>query len=106
MFNVGGMELVVIGLVALVVLGPDKLPGALRQLGTFIGELRQMSQGFQSDLRSAINEAEREAAQRASDAHAPATSQTPATGPDPGAARAVAQAELEAIESAEPDDDA
>ncbi|HAS09864.1 MAG TPA: twin-arginine translocase subunit TatB, partial [Acidimicrobiaceae bacterium] len=32
MFNVGGMELIVIGVIALVVLGPDKLPGALRQL--------------------------------------------------------------------------
>lgn len=43
MFNVGGMELLVIAVVALVVLGPDKLPGALRQFGTVVGELRRTS---------------------------------------------------------------
>ncbi len=105
MFNVGGMELVVIGLLALVVLGPDKLPCALRQLGSFLGQLRRISQGFQTDLRSAIAEAEQEAAQQVSDASPPATPSTPATGPDPGAASAVARAELEAIEAAEPDRD-
>lgn len=58
MFNVGGMELVVIGVVALVVLGPDRLPGALRQAGTVLGRLRRISQGFQNDLTSAIARAE------------------------------------------------
>lgn len=103
MFNVGGMELIVIGIVALVVLGPEKLPGALRQLGSFLGELRRISQGFQTDLRSAINDAEKEAAQKASDAGPSPTPSTPATAPDPGASMAVAQAELDAIEAAEPD---
>ena len=54
MFNVGGMELVVIGVLALVVLGPDRLPGALRQAGTVLGRLRRISQGFHADLTSAI----------------------------------------------------
>lgn len=102
MFNVGGMELIVIGMVALVVLGPEKLPGALRQLGSFLGELRRISQGFQTDLRSAIDEAEKEAAQKASGAGPSPTPSTPATAPDPGASMAVAQAELDAIEAAEP----
>lgn len=106
MFNVGGMELVVIGVIALVVLGPDKLPGALRQLGTFVGELRRMSRGFQTDLRGALDEAEREAererlaAERAAQAGAPATQAEAGTAPDPGAAMAAARAELDAIESA------
>lgn len=105
MFNVGGMELVVIGLVALIVLGPDKLPGALRQLGNALGELRRISQGFQTDLRSAIDEAERDAerqkraAEAATRAAAPATNPGAGTAPDPGAAMAAAQAELEAMES-------
>ncbi len=105
MFNVGGMELIVIGVVALVVLGPDKLPGALRQLGTFIGELRRISSGFQTDLRSALNEAERDAererlaAERAAQGSAPATNEAAGTAPDPGAAMAAAQAELDAIEA-------
>lgn len=106
MFNVGGPELIVIGLVALVVLGPDKLPGALRQLGSFLGELRRISSGFQTDLRAAIDEAERDAtaeqhaARGASGASAPAAPPDTPTGPDPGAAMAAAQAELEAIEAA------
>jgi len=106
-FNVGGMELIVIGLVALVVLGPDKLPGALRQLGTAMGELRRISRSFQTDLRGALEEAERDverqqrhAADAATQASAPATSPT-GTAPDPGAAMAAAQAELEAIEGAQ-----
>jgi len=105
-FNVGGMELIVIGLVALVVLGPDKLPGALRQLGTAVGELRRISRGFQTDLRSALDEAERDverqqraAAAAAAEASAPSTSPA-GTAPDPGAAMAAAQAELDAIEAA------
>lgn len=106
MFNVGGMELVVIGLVALIVLGPDKLPGAMRQLGSTLGELRRMSQGFQNDLRTALDEAERDAerqrraAEDASHAAAPATNESAGTGPDPGAGMAAAQAELDAIEAA------
>ena len=106
MFNVGGMELVVIGVIALVVLGPDKLPGALRQLGTFVGELRRISRGFQTDLRSALDEAERDAererlaAERAAQGSAPATQADAGTAPDPGAAMAAAQVELDAIETA------
>lgn len=92
MFNVGGMELLVIAVVALVVLGPDKLPGALRQFGTVVGELRRISQGFQTDLRGAIADAERDAA-RGADAAGPSPDNH-----EPGAAQAVAQAELAAIE--------
>ena len=100
MFNVGGMELLVIGLVALIVLGPDKLPGAIRQVGNVVGELRRMSNGFQTDLRGALSDAEREAeaTKKANDA-APASAT-----PDPGAARAAAHAELEAAEAALDDD--
>lgn len=61
MFNIGGPELIVIALVALIVLGPDKLPGALRTAGQLMGELKKISSGFQTDLRTAIADAEREA---------------------------------------------
>lgn len=60
MFNVGGMELVAIGLVALVVLGPDRLPGAIRQVGAVVGQLEQVSRGFQTDLSAAMAQAEAE----------------------------------------------
>lgn len=65
MFNVGGMELLAIGLVALVVLGPDRLPGAIRQAGSVLGQLRQITNGFRVDLTSAIDQAEADAEARA-----------------------------------------
>lgn len=56
MFNVGGVELVAIALVALVVLGPDKLPAALRQAGSLLGQLRRMSDSFRVDVTAALAE--------------------------------------------------
>lgn len=56
MFNVGTPELLVILLVALIVLGPNKLPDAARQVGRFMGEFRRMSSGFQDELRDAMQE--------------------------------------------------
>jgi len=51
--NLGGGELLVILLVALIVLGPTKLPVAVRQVGRVLGELRRISAGFQQELRDA-----------------------------------------------------
>lgn len=45
-----------IGLIALLVLGPDKLPEAARKVGRIITELRRVSSGFQSELRDALQE--------------------------------------------------
>lgn len=56
MFNVGGGELLVILLVALVVLGPTKLPEAARQAGQVMKELRRISSGFQAELKSAMDD--------------------------------------------------
>ena len=47
MFNIGGGEVLVILLLALIVLGPQRLPEAARQVGKVMGELRRMSSGFQ-----------------------------------------------------------
>jgi Tat protein translocase TatB subunit len=55
MFNVGGGELLVILLLALIVLGPDKLPEFARKVGRVSSELRRMSQGFQQEMREAID---------------------------------------------------
>lgn len=59
-FNVTGGEVVIIILAALVILGPEKLPVMLRRAGKLYGELRRMSDGFQSELRSALDEPTRE----------------------------------------------
>ena len=53
MGNLGGGEILVILLVALIVLGPTKLPAAVRQAGRFMGEVRRIGQGFQQELREA-----------------------------------------------------
>ncbi|NLV54522.1 MAG: twin-arginine translocase subunit TatB [Acidimicrobiales bacterium] len=55
MFNVGAGEMMAILLVALVVLGPERLPKAMNQLGRYVGQLRQLSNGFQDELRRAID---------------------------------------------------
>ena len=57
MFNVGTGELLMILLVALVVLGPEKLPEAARKLGNVSRELRRMSGGLQDEIRNAIDTA-------------------------------------------------
>jgi sec-independent protein translocase protein TatB len=54
--NLGTGEVLVILVVALVVLGPEKLPGAARQAGRWLGELRRVSSGFQAELRDALQE--------------------------------------------------
>ncbi len=60
MFSVGGGEIFVILLVALIVLGPDKLPEAARKIGNVMGEVRRMSAGFQDEMRAAIEDAGRQ----------------------------------------------
>jgi sec-independent protein translocase protein TatB len=59
-FNLSGSEIVVILLLALVVLGPEKLPEAIRRFGRVYGELRRMSKGFQSEFKEAFDEPMRE----------------------------------------------
>lgn len=54
MFNVGGPEVLVILLVALIVLGPHQLPKAARQVGQVMAEIRKVSAGFQRELTSAL----------------------------------------------------
>jgi Tat protein translocase TatB subunit len=60
MFNVGGPEILVILIVALIVLGPTQLPKAARQVGNVMTELRRISSGFQRELTSALDAAETE----------------------------------------------
>ncbi len=54
--SLGGGEVIVILVLALIVLGPEKLPEAMRRFGNIYSELRRMSDGFQSELRDAFQE--------------------------------------------------
>ena len=56
MLNIGPGELLAISVIALIVLGPEKLPDMIRTVGRVVGELRRISSGFQSELRSAIDD--------------------------------------------------
>ena len=60
MFNLQGSEIIVILVLALVVLGPEKLPSAIRQFTKTYAELRKMGNGFQSELKDALEEPMRE----------------------------------------------
>lgn len=52
--SLGPMELLVIFVVALLVLGPAKLPEAGRQIGRALAEFRRWSTGVQRELREAL----------------------------------------------------
>lgn len=58
MFDLGWSELVVIGIVALIAIGPKELPGVLRSLGHWMGKVRRMASEFQDQFREALREAE------------------------------------------------
>ena len=60
MFNLQGSEIIVFLLLALVVLGPEKLPDAVRKFTKTYAEFKKMSTGFQSELKSALDEPMRE----------------------------------------------
>lgn len=51
MFDVGFSELLVIGIVALIVIGPEKLPAVARTVGHLLGR----AQRYVSDVKSDIN---------------------------------------------------
>ena len=58
MFDIGWSELLVIGVVALIAIGPKELPGVLRGLGHWMGKVRRMASDFQDQFREAMREAE------------------------------------------------
>jgi sec-independent protein translocase protein TatB len=81
MFNVGAGELLVILLIALIVLGPDKLPETARKIGNVMAELRRMSSGFQDEMRSAMDEVTRPPLETVKDEPAPEPEPKPGTPP-------------------------
>ena len=58
MFDIGWGELVVIGIVALIAIGPKELPSVLRTLGQWMGKVRRMASEFQAQFQEAMREAE------------------------------------------------
>jgi len=55
MFDIGFQELVLVGIVALVVLGPERLPEVARTAGRWMGKARQFINNVKRDLDSELN---------------------------------------------------
>src|SRR4051812_4366403 len=58
LFDIGWPELLLIGVVALVVIGPKDLPRALRVAGYWVRKARTLSREFQGSVEQMIREAE------------------------------------------------
>lgn len=59
MLNVGGAELLVIALVALIALGPEQLPSVMRKLGALSHQLRSLSSDLKEEFFSGLEEPSR-----------------------------------------------
>ena len=55
MFDIGFSELVVIGLIALIVLGPQRLPEVARTAGRWVGKARRFVESVKRDIDQEIN---------------------------------------------------
>jgi sec-independent protein translocase protein TatB len=54
MFSIGFLEILVVGVVALIVLGPEKLPGTIRTVSLWVGRLRRSFNSIKSDIEKEI----------------------------------------------------
>jgi sec-independent protein translocase protein TatB len=88
MFGIDSSELFVIGLVALLVIGPQRLPLAMRSVGQWVAKGRAMTRHVRSGFDAMIREAELEEMQKAwakqNEAIMKATEMDPTAFLDPG----------------------
>ena len=56
MFELGWLELMVIGITALIVVGPKELPQLFRTVGKFFGKVKAMAREFSQSMEEAANE--------------------------------------------------
>jgi sec-independent protein translocase protein TatB len=57
MFGLGWSEMLVVGIVALIVIGPKDLPGLFRTMGQFTGKARMMAREFSRAMEQAADDA-------------------------------------------------
>lgn len=60
MFNLSGTELVFIAMLGLIVLGPEKLPSAMRRAGKVYREIRNVTSNMQREVNKVMEEPIRE----------------------------------------------
>ncbi len=108
MGNLGGGEILVILLAALIFLGPEKLPEVARQVGKVLGEIRKVSSGFQREVQDAMRMVDDEVSaaerRRPTSQVAPPTIDTGQTGAEPPVAAPVASIEATPAPPDEPAD--
>lgn len=55
MFDIGFWEMAVIGVMALLILGPERLPGAIKSTMSTVRSIKQMAAGFKAEVSSQID---------------------------------------------------
>lgn len=58
MFDIGFAELLVVGVLGLIVLGPERLPKAARTLGLLVGRIRRTMSGIQQEIEREVRSQE------------------------------------------------
>lgn len=61
MFDIGGWEFLLIGILGIIIIGPKELPGAIRTVSMFVRRARGLARDFQSGLEDVAREAELDA---------------------------------------------
>ena len=81
MFGIGPEELILVLVVALLVLGPERLPRVARDVGRVVGDLRRTSDEFREEFLHADKYLEKPAASAPTPVAEPAPAAIPATTP-------------------------
>lgn len=59
MFDIGFWEILVIAVVALIVVGPERFPGMIKKIGYWVGQFKRMATTVKSEFDQEIDKAER-----------------------------------------------
>ncbi len=80
--QIGPLEILVIGVIALMVFGPEKLPGMARSVGRGVNQLKAMALDVKSEFDTAMSAEEASSPQPGSDTTIDHDASAPATAPE------------------------